>query len=257
MPKLDYQRGITLVKSPKGSGKTEAIAALVEQIRNGQFTAGTPNKDRPKSVLLIGHRRSLIREAANRLGLDCYLDDENFGTHRRNRFGYAICLDSLHKISLAVAKPVKAKPPIKGPPPLYDVVIIDESEQVISHLLSETLRERKGMVEAYGCLDLVIRRAKAVYALDADLGLITAHAMRDYRRQDWKDNCRIILNKPIPPEDRREMLIYQSEVALRRRMLDAIRAGKRVFVASNSKEKVDKLAQLIRNDFGPHLAMMA
>lgn len=259
LPKLDYRPGITLVKSPKGTGKTEAIAALVDQIRHGKFVGGAKAKakDRPKSVLLIGHRRSLIREAANRLGLDCYLDDEDFGTHRRQRFGYAICLDSLHKIALAVAKPVKAKPAIKGPPPQYDVVIIDESEQVISHLLSETLRERSGMVEAFGCLDLVIRRAKAVVALDADLGLITAHAMRSYRRWDWKDNCRIILNKPIPVEDRREMLIYQSEVMLRDRMLDAVRDGKRVFVASNSKDKVHNLAQLIRNEFGPDLPMIA
>lgn len=257
LPKLDYQPGITLVKSPKGSGKTEAIAALVEQIRSGMFVGGKKAKDKPTSVLLIGHRRSLIREAANRLGLDCYLDDEDFGTHRRKRFGYAICLDSLHKIALAVAKPVRAKPAIKGPPPQYDVVIIDESEQVISHLLSETLRERSGMVEAFGCLDRMIRRAKAVVALDADLGLITAHAMRDYRRDDWTNNCRIILNKPMPVENRREMVIYQSEIMLRERMLDAIRDGKRVFVASNSKDKVEVLAQLIRNEFGPDLAMMA
>lgn len=51
--------GITLVRSDKGTGKTEAMKRL-----------GT----RVKTVLLIGHRRTLIRGSCKRLGLTCYLD---------------------------------------------------------------------------------------------------------------------------------------------------------------------------------------
>jgi len=51
--------GITLVRSDKGTGKTEAMERL-----------GT----RVKTVLLIGHRRTLIRGSCKRLGLTCYLD---------------------------------------------------------------------------------------------------------------------------------------------------------------------------------------
>lgn len=257
LSKLDYRPGITLVKSPKGSGKTKAIAALVDQIRRGLFLHGTAKDDKPKSVLLIGHRRSLIREAANRLGLDCYLDDDADGTHRKKRFGYAICLDSLPKITGGSARPGRSARTDTLPLPQYDVVILDESEQIIGHLLSETLRSGVGLVGAFASLEFVLRRAKAVYALDADLGLITAHAMQDLRADDWKDNCRIILNKPLPVSERREMQIYQSKKDLQDRMLDAIRAGKRVFVASNSKEMVKAFAELIGKEFGTSLEMMA
>jgi len=44
-----------------------------------------------------------------------------------------------------------------------------------------------------------IAHAKAVVALDADLGLVTTHAMRTMRPQDWASRCRIICNLPVPP----------------------------------------------------------
>lgn len=248
LPPLDYRAGITAIKSPKGSGKTEALAALIEQIREERFPPAIEKAERPKSVLLIGHRQSLIKEAANRLGLDCYLDDEDKGTHRKKRFGYAICLDSLHKIAMGADKGTA--------PSQYDVIILDESEQVISHLLSETLRDRVGMPAAFASLEFMIRRAKAVYALDADLGLITLHAMKDLRPTDWDKALRIIHNKPLAVTDRRTMQVYQSKKDLQNRMLDAIRAGKRCFIASNSKATVEVLEQLIRKEFGSSLKMV-
>ena len=57
LPLLDYREGITVIKSPKGSGKTEALSAMVEQIREGVFSSAVDRKVRPKSVLLIGHRQ--------------------------------------------------------------------------------------------------------------------------------------------------------------------------------------------------------
>jgi hypothetical protein len=249
LPSLDYRAGITVIKSPKGSGKTEALSAMVEQIRQVRFFSSIAKAERPKSILLIGHRQSLIKEAANRLGLDCYLDDEDKGTHRKKRFGYAICLDSLHKIAMGASK--------GSSPSQYDVIILDESEQVISHLLSETLRERIGMPAAFACLEFMIRRAKAVYALDADLGLITLHALKDLRPADWEKSLRVVQNKPQAVTDRRTMQVYQSKKDLQHRMLDAIREGKRCFIASNSKATVEVLEELLRKEFGSSLKMVA
>jgi hypothetical protein len=58
-----------MVKSPKGSGKTEALKQMLDYIRAGRFKQGIKPKDQPTSILLIGHRQSLIREAAAKLGL--------------------------------------------------------------------------------------------------------------------------------------------------------------------------------------------
>ncbi len=54
--------GITLVRSDKGTGKTEAMRRLAARV---------------KTVLSVGHRRTLIRGSCKRLGLICYLDLSN------------------------------------------------------------------------------------------------------------------------------------------------------------------------------------
>lgn len=254
LPPITYRPGITVIKSPKGSGKTKALSALVEQIRTGMFRSDMPRADRAASVLLVGHRQSLIKEAANRLGIECYLDDENTGNHRQQRFGYAICLDSLHKL---VTPGGRTKREARWQqPPQYDVVILDESEQVISHLLSEPLRERNGMVAAFGSLEFVIRRAKAVIALDADLGLITLHALKALRSQDWDRRLHIVHNQPIAVTEHRPMSIYKSRKDLQARMMSRIREGKRCFIASNSKNTVNVLDEMIRKEFGPSVKVM-
>lgn len=251
---LIYRPGVTVIKSPKGSGKTEAISAMVEQIRDGRFRSDMPKADKAVSILLVGHRQSLIKEAANRLGIECYLDDESIGWHRKQRFGYAICLDSLPKLTTPGGQTKRQARWQK--PPQYDVVILDESEQVISHLLSETLRERNGMGRIFASLEFVIRRAKAVYALDADLGLISLHALKALRSDDWNNRLHIIHNQPLAVTERRPMTIYKSRKDLQVLMLSRIREGKRCFIASNSKATVNVLDELIRKEFGSSVKVM-
>jgi hypothetical protein len=59
----ELQPGVTFIKSPKGTGKTESLKKLIGG---------------PESVLLIGHRRALITQSCERLDLHCYLDDDVF-----------------------------------------------------------------------------------------------------------------------------------------------------------------------------------
>jgi hypothetical protein len=185
LPSFTYLPGITMVKSDKGTGKTEALKALLADIREGRYLAGIARKDRINSVLLIGHRVTLIREAAAKLGLRFYLDaDDTEGGLRT----LAVCLDSLPKYNESSGGR-KRKP--------SDLVIIDESEQVLAHLLSDTIAKRNGIERCFDALMFEVAGAKAVFALDADLGLVTAHAMQAMRPQDWRSRCRIILNEPV------------------------------------------------------------
>ncbi len=244
---LTYQPGITLVKSPKGSGKTEALKTLVEQIREKQFRQVQSKKDHPKSVLLIGHRQSLIREAANKLGLACYLNKQDDDVCDW-RDGYSICLDTLYKITEPAGYDQHSHER-RVAPPRYDVVILDESEQVFSHLLSDTITKGAGCERIYHSLQFVLKQAKAVYALDADLGLITAHTLKALRESDWADRCRIIYNKPIEPTERRSLKIFKSRNDLEQKLLSAIADGKRCYVASNSKKAINTLTEIINKKF--------
>jgi hypothetical protein len=139
--------GVTFIRSPKGTGKTTGLQALL----SGE-----------KKVLLIGHRRALISQSCKQLGLTCYLDEVLTRNDRHELLG--VCLDSLHKVS---------------PKTRYDVIVIDESEQVLGHFLSETMDRREGVGRERLFVELRdrVQKAKKVVALDADLGWTTFHTL--------------------------------------------------------------------------------
>ena len=184
LPSFPYLPGITMVKSGKGTGKTEALKALLTDIRAGRYLPTIERKDRINSVLLVGNRQTLIREAAAKLGMRCYLDPDNTDGGMRT---LAVCLDSLPKYNESNGG---------RRPKAHDLVIVDESEQVLAHLLSDTIEKRFGIERCFDALMYEVANAKAIIALDADLGLVTAHAMQAMRPQDWLSRCRIILNEP-------------------------------------------------------------
>jgi hypothetical protein len=252
LPPLEYRPGITLVRSRKGSGKTEALVLLLRDIRAGKFPGNIEKKDRPKSVLLIGHRQTLLRDLAARLGMRCYLDDEY---PQEGLLTLAVCLDSLPKYGESFP-PSSGRPgwSRKGP---FDVVILDEVEQVLKHLLGKTIEKGAGLERCFDALMFEIENAKAVFALDADLGLVTTHAMRTMRSRDWQDNCRIIYNEPIVPAQRRTLRIFHERKRLEREVIEAVRRGERCFITSNSRKCVETLERMIVNECGEDVVIRA
>jgi Origin of replication binding protein len=243
LPAFPYAPGITMVRSAKGSGKTEALKGLLADIRAGRYRADIARKDQINSVLLIGHRQSLIREAAAKLGLRCYLDAEDTDGGLRT---LAVCLDSLPKYNESNGG---------GRPKNFDLVIIDESEQVLAHLLSDTIEKRYGVERCFDALMYEVANAKAVIALDADLGLVTAHAMQTMRPQDWTSRCRIILNQPVVPTERRVMRLHRDTKFLEREVIEAVRRGERCFITSNSKNFIDVAHKMILTECGEDVVM--
>ena len=242
LPPIVYMPGLTLVKSPKGTGKTVALKALVEQVRKRQYFPTIPRADRCKSVLLIGHRRALIQEACWKLGLDYYLDNED-GT---SSDFYGVCLDSLPRMRTS------------GRLRRYDLVLIDESEQVFRHLSSDTIAKRSGGAETcFHALEFFIRSAKAVIALDADLSLLTAHGLKSMRRKDWEHRCRIVYNKPPGDSTNKTLHLYESRGQLVEDLRRSLHDGKKCFVTSNSKKMIAKLSKMIETEFGGKIRQIA
>jgi hypothetical protein len=251
LPPISYAPGITLVKSPKGSGKTEALVSMIGAIRAGDFPSGLERRDRPKSILLIGHRRTLIREAAAKLGLRCYIgsDEEASGS----LVTLAVCLDSLPKYGKSFgARPKQPAWYRKGP---FDLVIIDEVEQVLKHLLSETIEKGAGLEQCFDAFQYEVTHAKAVFALDADLGLLTAQAMQLMRPRDWEVNCRIILNAPVVSAETKTMRFFEDRKALIMELIAAVGQGQRMLVTSNSKECILDIEKMIRIEFDDRIVM--
>ncbi|CAE6688042.1 plasmid replication protein, CyRepA1 family [Paraburkholderia haematera] len=213
--------GVTFLRSPKGSGKTEWIAKVVQRC-----------KDEGKSVVLFGHRRTLISSMAERLGLTCYyyreggkLRNEQPDTH------YAVCLDSVGKL----LNPRHRQ---------YDMVIIDESEQVFSHLTGDTMRGKRR--ECALKLFHYLRSAKSVIMSDADLGQITVDAA--FQSVGADTPYRFYLN--TYKESRCPVYFYEDDGQLTEEMVQTVKAGGRHFVTTNSKHKAEVLDELLRRECG-------
>ncbi|WP_339394310.1 plasmid replication protein, CyRepA1 family [Nostoc sp. UHCC 0870] len=151
---------LILLKSPKGTGKTESFAAIVaEAIANGQ------------PVLLLSHRVQLAQAIADRLGIPYITEVRNSETGIL--FGFALCVDSLHPNGQARFNATNWKEPL---------VIIDESEQVIWHLLSANTEVKKHRVEVLNQLSQLFKNALApgrgrVIVADADLSDLSAETV--------------------------------------------------------------------------------
>ena len=239
--------GIHLIKSPKGTGKTHALTEIVNSFKQERIRKKF--KLKKGRTVLIGHRQTLIRESAQKLGLECYLDTGDYdtkGIYDPNKGNiidtmkpkyYAICLDSLHsRIKLRYEK--------------YDVVIIDESEQVFAHLLSEHMAHP---TSNFDILSGMIKKAKFVFCLDADLDQITLSGVMSclsYGRDSKRDSpppstyrhfqslyCHLNQYKTL----NQSIEVFVSKNQLSEDLRANISKGKRCFVTSNSKKFIGGL----------------
>ncbi|PRE93279.1 hypothetical protein C6Q02_01090 [Burkholderia multivorans] len=218
---IEFRDGVTFLRSPKGSGKTYWLEEVVKQCR-----------EQGKSVLLIGHRQTLLRTLANRLELTCYFYFD--GTGQRNNQPedyYAICIDSMGRL----LRPTTHR---------YDVVIIDEAEQVISHLTGSTLKTKRR--KCFGSFMFYLRNAKSIIVSDADLGPITVETIcasvppqMDYRFyvNRYKESVCPVYS-------------YENESHLVQSMVEAVGAGGRHYIATNSKSRAEVLAEMLQKKFG-------
>ncbi|BAZ46050.1 hypothetical protein NIES4102_30780 [Chondrocystis sp. NIES-4102] len=140
------------IKSPKGTGKTQALSKIVARaIATGQ------------KVLVIGHRVQLVKQLCQRFGLS-YVTEVH--CHKAS-LGYGLCIDSLHGFSMAKFNPNDW---------VNSLVIIDEVEQVLWHALnSNTCKDRRvEILKSFKVLmQNVLTQNGQVYITDADLSDIS------------------------------------------------------------------------------------
>lgn len=225
LPALDFGPRLTLVKSPKGSGKTEALVDLVAQCKKQRLT-----------VLVIGHRRSLLQSLAQRLKVDNYRiprpraigsDVDDYLAVQPSQY-YAVCLDSLGRLNPKTDR--------------YDVVIIDESEQVFAHLVGETVRDERRAV--FARLKFYLGNANHVFCLDADLNMISMQAAFGMMRPET--SVRIVINRP--EIESRPYQLCGSKGQLLDEMLGDVRDGHKCFVATNSRRQAQDIERLLMRE---------
>lgn len=246
------QDGLTLIKSPKGTGKTTYLAVALGNIIQRfatleEYEEGTDYEIEEaffseERVLLIGHRQALIGDLCKRLSLNSYLDDHKLEYYevQGRKCRYGVCMDSLHKVRSES----------------YDIIVIDEVEQVLSHFLSDTIGEKRLGLFAIFCR--LIQRAKKIVALDADLGWISYITLAHLTREQI-GKPRVSKKTPLPVPRKlhiyvndwqprnRELLVYDSMFQLIHEIKKSVVNRQRILITSNSKAKIKALTHAIRS----------
>lgn len=147
------------LRSPKGTGKTEWLSyQILKFIREG------------KPVLVITHRIQLAKALCSRFGIDHIEEVKNSET--QGVLGYGLCIDSLHPHSQAHFHPEDWS---------EAVVILDECEQVIWHLLNSSTcgDNRVIIIENFkNLLNIAIATGGKIYLSDADLSCVAIDYVR-------------------------------------------------------------------------------
>lgn len=217
---IPLQKGFVAIKSPKGTGKSHSLKRIVDACKSKNL-----------SVILFGHRQSLLEALSSDLGLDYYRDES---LDRRVTDHYAVCLDS---IPTRIGKSKRT----------FDVVIIDESEQVLTHLTSDTLKSRRR--QCFLMLKHIIESAQTVIACDADLGFLTLETITEARPHG--EMPKIYVNRF--GENHRQIDIYASQNHLIQDLIEAVKSGGIHYVCSNSKRQAHDIGKTLREAVGDHL----
>ena len=232
LPPIVTHSPVVIIKSPKGSGKTHYLESVIREARS-----------KKQSVLLIGHRRSLIASISERLGLVSYYQppviDMKCQIVRESKMVkpneyYAICVDSMTNL-------------LEPPHDKYDVVIIDEVEQVFSHMTSSTLNKRNLRNNTYQFFKNYVSQASKVYVLDADVSYLTVNTLKKYLSEKNNKDVVIILNQY--KSEGKVIDIYSNLNHLIADIHLSIGNDELCFICSNSKKKVRYISKTISDRY--------
>ncbi|MBF0620936.1 MAG: hypothetical protein HQL54_03330 [Magnetococcales bacterium] len=204
---VDFKPGANFIKVHKGGGKTTSL-------RKSDIV----NFSSSNRVLFITFRRSLAGMTSHAFGTAHYLECDDKMLQMEN--GVVICADSLYKLD---------------PGTKFDTVILDESEQIISHFIAETMSFRLKNFDQFRRL---VHQVGTVVCLDADLSDLTFDTVMAARPKD--ETPYILINEYQANKDR-TIHVYSSKEEVWRQVKSALHGGGKVYFATNSKREAKKL----------------
>jgi Domain of unknown function (DUF3854) len=203
------------LKGYQKTGKTQWLAKRIEPFIN-----------QGKRVIVIGHRERLMLELARRFGIDYRVEikESSFG----GIFGYSLCIDSLHP---------RANPPFRSEDWEGAIVIIDEIEQVLWHLLnSDTCtRNRVSILKCFKqLLQTVVSTGGKIFIADADLSRISIDYIKNLI--GFSIETYIIENQYRPNAVALRQCYYfdgNTPASLVTRLVAKIKGGERAFILTD------------------------
>lgn len=206
------------LRSRKGTGKTYWLESEVKKY----IEQGYP-------VIVVTHRIKLAEELAKRLGVNhisqiAEIKDSN--EKLAEQYTIALCLDSLHKDAKQAS----------FTPLLYEdcILIIDECEQVMWHLLSSDTEIKKRRIGVMDNLINLINLSQRIYLSDADLSVKTLKFFGTIK----ETKSFIIDNEFIPHKEQRLAIFFDKREDMLEEMYRLVEdEGKRIMICTDTQSK--------------------
>jgi Domain of unknown function (DUF3854)/Origin of replication binding protein len=211
--------GIIGIASPKGTGKTKCIAAMLKPT---------------DTVALATHRVCLGRNLCSRVGIHWRGDLDKFKGQFIAGDAYTLqvgfCVDSLLAID---------------PDRFADcVLVIDEVVQVLRHLLTSSTCRKDGKLPALlARLRQLMQVARRVIVADADLDDATLHYLADLRGD--RQPVYLIRNDLKATGFTVNFIQAPNDTPALAKLVEAVQTGDRVFISTDSKAASKRLAKLL------------
>jgi hypothetical protein len=227
----NIQRTIIL-RGGMGAGKSTVCKAFLSKVR--EEIKNTEKRD--ARILSISFRQMLARSSAKSFQLERY-NDKELGHWLLGISNIACQLDSVKRLG-----EITDQGEIEYQP--YDVMILDESESILSHLSSKTMKESRN--EVFDLLKHLTKLSKIVIFADADMSRRTHFYIRATRYLKNTDHYTEYHRNPFL----RKVLFYIDYKYISvwfNRLAQAVtgRERKRVFIVSNTKAMLHNLKSLL------------
>ena len=210
---------VLAIKSAYGTGKSDTMHYVIEEFK-------------PKKVLFVTYRQTLSYNFYGNFEkhkVGCYLT----GDFKSDRL---ICqVESLHKL-LSYNNFTG-----KNIVPEYDLVIFDESESVLAHTDSNTIKNKD---KCFKIMQAILTKAKKVVALDGDL----ANRSYEYLRHiNNKKEFKVIKNSFVPIQ--KHWHFTNSKDNFDNKILTDLNNGYRLFIVCMASESASKYYDLLKDKY--------
>ena len=192
--------GVTLIKSGMATGKTSIIGCGLKE----------KSVELGLAVNYVVHRVSLTRDAASKLRLNHY-QDVKYGDLEN---GLAICVNSIGGKRFQRVRETAGE---------RTMVIIDEISQVYRHLATGSVTNPN---EIFDELTDLIKKSNVVVGMDADMDQFTLDLVAKMKSVNYIENTY---------KTSKMGHVYSSKDALKVAILDAVKNGEKVAIATDSK----------------------
>lgn len=226
---------VTYIRSAQGTGKTYGMRDVVNQYER---------------VLAISHRVSLVEKLCQDWHLVNYQTYHGNPVIQEARLG--ICVNSIRKVDTSKL----GENPNGGfdfsnlnlEDVGYELVIIDESEQMVRQLIGDTI-DPKDLAPLYRSLRAILHSAGHIICMDADLSGLTARFVRrclGWDKAEWNKDEELIINTYKPRD--RTLKMYDTLEDWMYVLRDTWALGKTCWVACDHKSTAERMSEILRKD---------